>query len=509
MSEIRFADTTIRDGQLSLWANNMRTGMMLAVAKDLDQCGFESIETSYNHPKKFVRELKEDPWVCLRLLREQVTETPLRVIGSRFRNFELSPPVLYEILVECLARVGIRQLRLTDEWNQVEQWRRKVALARQVGIDPIINIVFSISKKHTDAYYAERTRQAASLDVYRLCLKDPGGLLTPERIKTLVPIVLENAGDKYVELHSHCTTGLGPINALEAARLGIRTLNTGVPPLANGTALPSLFNVAANLRAMGYTPLFDEAAARRVEATLTTIAAQEGLPAGRPVEYDAGQHVHQVPGGMLTNLRHQLKLVGLEDRYEAAIEECGRVRAEFGYPIMVTPLSQFVGSQAAINVIVGERYKEVTDQSIHYAYGRWGGQEVIDGMDPDVRARILDRKRAKELADWQIPDLTREEARAQFGAPGMSDEEMLLRMEVHESELAVMRAAGPPRQYPSAEQPLVTLIRGLAQRTDRRFIQVRQPGLTITLARHTQPTSDTRAESPGSSSRSRDQVAEG
>jgi oxaloacetate decarboxylase alpha subunit len=482
VTEIRFVDTTIRDGPQSLWANNIRTSVMLAVAEDLDRVGFEAIETMYMQPKKAVRELKEDPWVSLRLLREQVTQTPLRVIGSRFKQFEVHPPVLFEILLECQARVGIRQARFTDEWNQVESWRWKAQVAREFGLAPVINIIYSVSPRHTDEYYAERTRQAATLDVYRLCLKDPGGLLTPERVRTLVPTILQNAGDKYVELHSHCTTGLGPLNALEAVKHGIRTINTGIPPLANGTALPNLFNVAANLRAMGYTPVFDEEAARRVERRLTAIARREGLPIGHPVEYDAAQYVHQVPGGMQSNLRHQLKLVGLEDRYEQALEECGRVRAEYGYPIMVTPLSQFVGSQAAINVIVGERYKEVTDQSIHYAYGRWGGQEAIEAMDPNVRDLILDRPRARELANWQQPSLTRAEARRQFGAPGLSDEEMLLQMEVLDQELEAMRAVGPPTPYPNADQPLVTLIQGLAQRTDRNFIQVRKGGLTITLA---------------------------
>jgi oxaloacetate decarboxylase alpha subunit len=483
MTEIRFADTTIRDGHLSLWANNMTTSMMLAVAEDLDRAGFESIETTYSHPKKLVRELKEDPWERLRLLRERITQTPLRTIGSRFKQFELSPPVLFEVLMQCVARAGVRQSRLSDEWNQVESWRRKVRIARQAGMDPIINLIFSHSPKHSDEYYAERARQAASLDAYRICLKDPGGLLTPERMQTLVPTVLANVGDTYVELHSHCTTGLGPLNALEAVKLGIKTINVGVPPLANGTALPSVFNVADNLRALGYEPVYDEPALRRAEQKLTYIARREGLRVGRPVEYDASQYQHQIPGGMLTNLRHQLRLVGLEHRYDESLEECARVREEWGWPIMVTPLSQFVGSQAAINVIAGERYAQVTDQTIHYALGRWGGDEAIQGMDPDVRDRILNRPRARELAAWEVPDLTIEEARKQFGGPGLTDEEMLLRLEVLDQELEAMRTVGPPGEYLTADQPLVTLVRELAQHNERSFISVHKGDLSITLAK--------------------------
>ncbi len=483
--EVHFADTTIRDGPQSLWANNMRTGMILAIAEDLDRAGFEGIETEYSHPKKSVRELKEDPWERLRLLRQRVTRTPLRAIHGRFRQFQISPPVLYELLIQCVARAGVRQARISDEWNQIPMWQWKVRTARDAGIDPIINVIFSHSPKHTDEYFAERVRQLAQMDVYRICLKDPGGLLTPERMQTLVPAVLAAAGDKEVEIHSHCTTGLGPLNAIEAVKLGIRTINVGVPPLANGTALPNVFNVAANLRALGYEPVLDEAPLRRVEARLTAIARHDSLPIGRPVEHDVAQYHHQVPGGMISNMRHQLKLVGLESRLEESLEECSRIREEWGYPIMVTPLSQFVGSQAALNVIAGERYKVVTDQTILYTLGHWGGEEATSAMSPDVRDKILDRPRGRELAAWERPRPTLEEARKQFGAPGMSDEEMLMRLEVIDAEIEAMRAAGPPRSYEhlDAEQPLVELVRALATRRDRAFIQVQKDGTSITLAK--------------------------
>jgi oxaloacetate decarboxylase (Na+ extruding) subunit alpha len=485
MTEVRFADTTIRDGPLSLWANNMRTGMMLAIARDLDRAGFTSIECMYTHPKKVVRELREDPWERIRLVRERITETPLRCIVGRFPQFDLSPPLLLKIRLQCEARAGIRQARISDDWNQPDQWAWKIDAAREVGIDPIVNIIFSYSPKHTDEYFAERARQLAALRPFRICLKDPGGLLTPERMRTLVPAVLAGSGDIHVELHSHCTTGLGPLNALEAVKLGIHTINTGVPPLANGSALPSVLNVAANLRGMGYEPVFDEAAVRAASAKLTAIAEHDGLPQGRPLEYDASQYAHQVPGGMLTNLRHQLMLVGLEQKYTETLRECARVREEWGWPIMVTPLSQFVGSQAAINVITGERYKEVTDQTILYALGYWGGQECIDGIDPDVRDRILARPRARELAASPPREPTYDEIQARFGGPGVSDEEMLLRMECTEAELDALRTAGPPRDYEhlDAASPLVTLVEQLTRRTDRSYVHVQKGDLALTLSR--------------------------
>ena len=482
-TQIRFVDTTIRDGEQSLWANNMRTGMILPVARNLDQAGFDAVELTLISPKKSVRELKENPWERIREVRKLITETPLRQVAGRFRAFAVTPRSMYELYIERMFANGIRQARISEEWNQAEGWAWKVAISKKVGMQPLLNLIYSVSPRHTDAYYAERARQAAALDPYRIVLKDPGGILTPERMRTLVPAILANVGDKEVELHSHCTTGLGPLNALEAAKLGIRILNVGVPPLANGSALPNVFNAYANVKSLGYAPQLNLDVLREVSAHFRRVARAEGLPEGHPVEYDYAQYQHQVPGGMISNLRHQLGRVGLQHKLPQTLQEAIDVRRELGYPIMVTPLSQFVGSQAAINVIVGERYKEVTDQTIYYALGRWGGQEAVDAMDPEVRAKILDRPRARELAADEPEELTLAQVREQYGGPGIDDDELLLRTDVLPQEIDAMKRAGPFKRYDhlDADQPLVELVRELTTRPRRAFVQVQKGETTITL----------------------------
>ena len=179
---------------------------------------------------------------------------------------------------------------------------------------------------------------------------------------------------------------------------------------------------------------------------------------------------------MYSNLRHQLEKVGLGHKFHEALEECGRVREEFAYPIMVTPLSQFVGSQAAINVIVGERYTQVTDQSILYALGLWG-EEGSRLMDPDVK--VLDRPRARELAKWEPPQPTIAEIRKGF-EPGLSDDDLLLRWLVTRDEFNAMRAAGPATPYTGNGEPLLGLLRNLqGQKASHVFIQ--KPGLRVSL----------------------------
>src|SRR5712691_3102207 len=461
MDEIHFVDTTIRDGHQSLWAERMSTGMMLPIAQRLDEAGFLAIELlSGSHIKKAVRELREDPWERIRRVAERVPNTPLRLIAGRVNTFGFDPPCMYELFIERMAANGIRQARISEPWNDLPGWDYRVRVARKFGLDPIVNLIYSVSPVHTDDYYAERCRQAVTLKPFRLCLKDPGGLLTPERTRTLVPVVLKNAGGIPVELHSHCTTGLGPLVALEAVKLGIRIVNTGVPPLADGSALPSIYNVAHNLRALGFKPVIGEAA-----------------------EYDEATYQHQVPGGMISNLGHQLHQVGKEAQLEEALEETSRVRVEFGYPIMVTPLSQFVGSQAAINVIVGERYKEVTDQVIRYALGHFG-EEAVTAMDQEVRARILDRPRAKEIKAQTQEHPTIADMRRDLDAATVSEEELLLRWLLTKEDIAAMRAAGPAKPYVTTRHPLVKLMAELTQRSDCNLIQVSKPGFALTLERN-------------------------
>ncbi len=478
---IKFVDTTIRDGHQSLWAENMTTGMMLPVAERMDRAGFDAIELiSSSHLKKCVRELKEDPWARVRLMRERITNTPLRLNAGRFSAFDLTPRSMYRLFMERMAANGIREARISEEWNELEGWTWKTEVARNVGINPVLNIIYSVSPKHTDEYFAQRTRDAASLKVNRLCLKDPGGLLTPERVKTLVPIMFQSANGIEIELHTHCTTGLGPLCCLEAVKLGIKIVNTALPPLADGSSNPSLFNVARNLRALGYKTLIDEELLKPVSEHFTVIAKREGFPIGAPVEYDYAQYQHQIPGGMISNLRHQLRKVGMEKKIDQALEETMQVRAELGYPIMVTPLSQFVGSQAAINVIVGERYKEVTDQIIQYALGYWG-REGAELMDSAVKAKILDRPRAKEWAERRPPEPTVQELRKKMNAEGVSDEEFLLRWNLNVEEIEAMRGAGAPKEYITAGQPLVNLIDALSKRGNYRQIHIQKGEMLVSL----------------------------
>jgi oxaloacetate decarboxylase alpha subunit len=482
MSQVRFVDTTLRDGQASLWAENMRTGMMLVVADRIDNAGFQAIELiASSHIKKCVRELREDPFERMRQIAKKITKTPLRAIGAeRIGAFELTPDSVVDLWFERMVANGMRQLRISDPANDPAGWKKSIARAKKVGLTTILNQIYSVSPKHTDAYYARKARQAAALKPDIICLKDPGGLLTPERTAALIKVIQQEAPGLPIELHVHCTTGLGPLCALEAIKLGVEIIDVSVPPLANASSNPSVFNVAQNSRALGFAPVIDEQSLTSVARDLTFFAKRENMPIGEPVEYDYSQYVHQVPGGMISNLRFQLKNLNLLDRLPEVLEEAIQVRRDLGYPIMVTPFSQFVGSQAAINIIKGERYAQVTDQVIQYATGLWG-QEAASEVDANVRDRILSRPRAKEFANWQPPEPSLEQVRNKLGGPSLGDDELLMRYVAGNEDVEAMRAAGAPKAYSDTRNPLLTLVQELSRREDFNQIHIRKNGLSLKL----------------------------
>lgn len=438
--EVKFVDVTVRDGNQSLWdATGLKSKMILDIAETMDQVGFKAIDfISSIHMGMFIRKHKEDPWQLIRLANKAIRNTPLSfgTTGRRFIGFKLIPNSIMELVLKCIAANGIRRLWIIDAAHEIDFIWSIARMAKKIGFEEVVvALSFSISPVHTDEYYAEKSRQIAKCpDVDTLYIKDQGGLLTPERIHSLVPAICQNSLGKPLEIHSHCNTGLAPICYLEAVRLGIEVLHTAVPPLAYGSSLPSIFNILMNLQHLGYKINIDTEALQRISEHFNKIAEREGRPKGVPVEYNVYYYEHQVPGGMVTTLRRQLAEIGMENRLEEVLEEVVRVRKELGYPIMVTPFSQFVGTQATMNVIKGERYKVIPDGVLQYVAG-WFGPPPAP-IDPDVLDKIHAHPRAKEFLGRELPQPSVKEIRRQMKiGTEVSDEEFLLRYVMTDEEL--------------------------------------------------------------------------
>jgi len=481
--DIQFIDTTLRDGNQSLWALGMRSSVIESVGSPLDQAGFDVIEVPLGalYFKKFIRDLKENPWDVARLVAKAMPRTRKSWMtpGGYIHPFESLPPpeivkLFYQRLVEA-ADLGRCQTACNTTGQMESTFPWLIPFYKELGLQVALGLSYTISPRHTDEYYAQKTREVLQFRPDVIYLKDQGGLLTVDRARTLLPVILENAGATPVELHSHCTTGLAPLVYLEALKLGIRRLHTAVPPLANGPSQPSIFNVLANARHMGHSARIDESRLRAVSAKLTEAAAAANLPVGAPLEYDHWQYVHQVPGGVISNLRFQLKGMGMEGRLDEVLEESVRVRADLGYPIMITPHSQFVVSQAALNIATGERYKHVTDELILFAQGMFGEDSGYPWMDQGVKDRLLGVPRAKELQAERERPVTVAEIRDKLGANGVPDEEFLLRYIMKgETEIKAMRSAtGAVGQEFRSTTPLVKLIEELGRHQGKvRYVSI-------------------------------------
>jgi oxaloacetate decarboxylase alpha subunit len=486
MARIELVDVSLRDGNQSLWgATGLSTAHCLGVAPLLDRVGFRALDfTSSTHMGIAVRSFRENPWERIRLMHAAMPNTPLQFIttGFRFISWQVSDPEFMSLVYSRLVANGLTRFAVIDPMHDMDALLQSARLIRaQGGTEIVAGLTYTVSAIHDDAFYAACARRlAASPDVDRVYVKDPAGLLTPERVRTLIPAVRAAIGPTPLEVHSHCTIGLGPLAALAAAHLGAAALHVAVEPLGNGTSLPGATRMIANLRELGFSVDIDERALQLAVGFMTRLARAEGLPAGTAQEFDAAYLRHQIPGGVVTTLQRQLKELKLEDRWPHVVEEVERVRAELGYPIMVTPFPQMVCTQALFNVIGRERYANVPDEIIRYVLGRFG--RPTRPVEPTTLERILARPRAAELV-IEPPPPPLAELRRQFGA-AMDDEELLLRAVMPRARVDAMLAAGSARRRYNPElAPVLALLRGMSGRDVPDELVIDKPGFRLALRR--------------------------
>jgi len=498
MTEIRLVDVSLRDGNQSLWgATGLRTAHIATIAPVMGRVGFRALDYSSSTAMGVsVRVHREDPWALLRITRKAMPDTPLQFIGTGFRfiSWERAHPEVIELVYRCLVRNGMDRFVVLDPSHDMDAARATARVAKKAGGAEVIGaLTYTISKVHDDAFYAGIAAQYRDCpDIDRAYIKDPAGILTPDRARTLIPAVQAALGGKPLELHSHATLGLSQLTCLVAAGLGVQVLQVGCGALGAGTSLPDAERLTANLRASGHSVDVDDRLLNAVARYFDRLAAAEGLPPGQPRSFDAGFMDHQLAGGVMSTTRRQLSELGLADRFDALMAEIAQVRAELGYPIMVTPYPQMVIGQALANLLAvqagnngqagNKRYDNVPDQVIRYALGTFG--KPTAPIEPWVLDKVLGRPRAAELATEPDP-LTVAELRRRFGAR-ISDEELALRFGMPAAEVDAMVAAGPAvTHYNPDTVPVLKLLRGLKERTSRstgaRELTVDKPGFRLSL----------------------------
>jgi oxaloacetate decarboxylase (Na+ extruding) subunit alpha len=468
---VRFIDVTLRDAHQSLWSTRMTTAMMLPVAPALDRAGFEAIDLVGGAVFDVcVRYLREDPWERMRIMSRAITRTPLIVMtrAQSLFTFEVFPDDVVALTAERIAANGIRYVTPYDALNDLRNLIVPVRASKAAGLYVDGGIVYTVSPVHTDEYYARKARELVALGVDAVFLKDPSGLLTPARTRTLIPALRDAVGAVPLQLHSHCLTGLAPLCALEAIGLGVDAVHTATSPLAHGASHPPTEWLARNARRMGYAVDLDVEGLAPVADYFRYVAAREGKPLGAVAEYDLFHYEHQVPGGMISNLRSQLRDLGIEHRLHEILEEAAQVRRDLGYPIIVSPFAQFVVTQAVLNVVGGERYRTVPDEVRKYALGHYG--ELAASVDPTVLDRIAGKEAPVTARPGELLPPGVERARRERG-PFASDDDLLLSIFYSADQHAALAAARPiPTEYPVALSPLVTLVKELAARPSVRSL---------------------------------------
>jgi oxaloacetate decarboxylase (Na+ extruding) subunit alpha len=485
VADIQLVETSLRDGNQSLWgATGIDTAMTLTIAPVMDRVGFKAIDfTTSTHMGVAVRYKREDPWERIRLMAEATPNTPLQFMstGFRFISWETASPEFMSLAFRTLARNGIRRFCLADPMNDVDAQIACARMVKQVGGEYVIAaLVYTLSPIHDDAHYVEAARRlAACEDVDALYIKDPGGLLLPQRAQKLIPAIKAVIGQKKLELHSHCTIGLAELAYMDAPDLGVSALQCASGAASDGTSNPPAERVVANLRSLGHRVDLDDGALAEVGRFFTRVAEAEGLPSGRPQAFDAAYLRHQLPGGVVSTMRRHLKEARLSGREGAVIAELGRVREELGWPIVMTPFAQMILTLAVMNVTGRERYAVIPDEVIRYAVGRFGKPNIP--IDAQVMDRIMAMPRTKEiLAEPSMPEVA--ELRRRLGAQ-LSDEELLLRATMPANLTDAMQAAGPAqREYNPALRPVLKLLRELATQRDLTAVTVEKPGFRLSLA---------------------------
>jgi oxaloacetate decarboxylase alpha subunit len=484
VTHIELLDETLRDGQQSLWGMRMQAGMALPAADLLDRSGFRVIDaTGSSFMEVLVKYCREDPWAGLDLLRAAIYRTPMRggMRGNACVSFGVTPPALMDLWMRRLNEHGVRSFWIYDTLYGVHNFARLARIAKEYGSEVIGTVFFTQSPVHTDEYLAAKAHEIAAVpEIDGILFYDTAGVLHVDRLRALVPLIVAAAGDKHVEFHANNLMGISGLAYVEAAKLGIRVLHTASRSMANGPSVPSTESVVRNLEMLGFTHSIDTSLLEPVAEHFRCVGRAAGYLVDAVSEYDLFNVTHQVPGGMIGTLRDQLEQHGMTDRISEVLTETGAVRRELGWPVMATPLSQLVGTQAVLNVVTGERYSIVPDEVVAYALGRYG--EPPAPVEPDVLDRIMSSRRAAEIAAVGPEEPTLGELRARYGT-GSDDDLLILKALIPEADIVAMQGAGPPRRdYPFVSSD-VEEIRTLIRTTRAPYVRISTERFDLELRR--------------------------
>lgn len=381
MTPVKITETVLRDGHQSLIATRMKTSEMEPILEKMDSVGYHAMEVwggaTFDASLRF---LNENPWDRLRLIRKYVKNTKLQMLlrGQNLLGYKNYPDDVVKEFVKLAVFNGIDIIRTFDALNDLRNIETAILATKAEGAHAQAAISFTVSPVHTIDSFIVLAKDMVSMGADSICIKDMSGLLTPYTAFDLVK-GLKSSVNVPIEVHSHCTSGLADMTYMKAIEAGVDIIDTAISPFALGTSQPATEAMVAMLNETERKTGLDLKILNDVAehfAPMREKALETGLMDPKILGMDINTLVYQVPGGMLSNLVSQLKLQNALDKYNDVLKEVPRVREDLGYPPLVTPTSQIIGTQAVLNVITGERYKMVPNEVKAYVKGMYGRPAV-------------------------------------------------------------------------------------------------------------------------------------
>lgn len=397
MAKVKITETVLRDAHQSLIATRMTMDEMLPILPLMDKVGYHSIEcwggATFDSCLRF---LNEDPWERLRILRKNLPNSKLQMLfrGQNMLGYRHYADDVLEYFVQKSVANGIDIIRIFDALNDTRNLETAIKAAKKEGAHTQVAMSYTLGEVFTTDYYINYAKQAENAGADSICIKDMAALLTPYETEKLVRAV-KSAVKIPVQLHTHYTSGLASMCMLKAVEAGVDVIDTAMSPLALGTSHAPTESMVAALQGTEYDTGLDLVLLTEIRDYFMQLRQKyidSGLLDPKMLAVDANALIYQVPGGMLSNLLSQLKQAGKEDQLEEVLKEVPRVRKDAGYPPLVTPSSQIVGTQAVFNVIMGERYKMVTKEFKGIVKGEYGKTPVP--IDPEFRKKIIGDEQA-------------------------------------------------------------------------------------------------------------------
>jgi len=426
--KVQFVETVLRDANQSLIATRLPFEKFEPMLETIDKAGYYAAECWGGATFDVcLRYLNEDPWERLRKIRAKMPNTKLQMLlrGQNVLGYSHYPDDFVKLFVQKAVENGIDVIRIFDALNDVNNLKVAMEATVKAGAIASGTISYTTSPVHTHAKYVEMVKELKEMGASTICIKDMAGIMGPQEAYDLVSAI-KDAVDMPIDLHTHSTTGLAFMTYLKAVEAGCDIIDTAISPMSGGTSQPATETLAYALRQLGYEVDLDDACTKKMADYFKGVRdgfVADGTLMPKSMATDTQCLTYQIPGGMLSNLLSQLKQMNALDKFDEALLETPRVRADMGYPPLVTPTSQMVGVQAVTNVLTGERYKKVSKEIKAYCRGEYGRTPAP--INEEIKAKILGDEKPIEgrYADTLAPivDVTREK----LGDLAKCDEDVL------------------------------------------------------------------------------------